>query len=195
MRGGRRRGAGPAPDFRAPPGPRRAPARRRRRRPGAPLARLVSGGQAGVDRAALDAALAHGLACGGWCPRGRAAEDGPIDRRYPLRPTAGADPGERTRLNVRDSDGTLILLDGAWDDGTRFTWNIAAALGRPLLVMDLAAPEARSRALLRVLAWARRHRVATLNVAGPRESASPGIHARARDFLDRLLSGDPRGPA
>ena len=70
---------------------------------------IVSGGQTGVDRAALDAALALGMRCGGWCPAGRWAEDGPIDPRYPLRETPSGDPAQRTEWNVRDSDATLIL--------------------------------------------------------------------------------------
>jgi hypothetical protein len=74
------------------------------------LVRVVSGGQTGVDRAALDAALACGLPCGGWCPRGRRAEDGPIDPGYPLRETPGDDYAERTEWNVRDSDATLVLV-------------------------------------------------------------------------------------
>ena len=73
------------------------------------LRRIVSGGQTGVDRAALDVGLAWGLPIGGWCPRGRTAEDGPIPARYPLRETESAKYDVRTRRNVRDSDGTLIL--------------------------------------------------------------------------------------
>lgn len=74
--------------------------------------RVISGGQTGVDRAALDVALELGLPCGGWCPAGRRAEDGPIPARYPLTETAGADYVERTRRNVVEADATLVLCHG-----------------------------------------------------------------------------------
>ena len=146
--------------------------------------KIVSGGQTGVDRAALDVALETGLACGGWCPRGRRAEDGPIPRRYPLLETPTADYAERTRLNVRDSDGTLIITRGAPLGGTLLTAELAQQLGRPLAVVDLAEEGATGR----VAAWIAERSVAVLNVAGPRESTVPGIHADAAAFLRRLMS-------
>src|SRR5512134_3746342 len=102
------------------------------------IERVVSGGQTGVDRAALDAALALGLPCGGWCPRGRRAEDGAIPLHYPLRETPTARYPQRTEWNVRDSDGTLILTRGRPRGGTAYTISVARRLGRPLLVVDLA---------------------------------------------------------
>ena len=152
----------------------------------APLAKLVSGGQAGVDRAALDVALRIGLPCAGWCPRGRRAEDGPIAARYPLRETASADYAERTRLNVRDSDGTLVLNRGVPVGGTRLTMRCTREAGRPLLVLDLAAPRRGAAALAR--AWIAENRIAALNVAGPRESTVPGIQREAVAFLTHLLA-------
>src|SRR5262245_30615236 len=108
--------------------------------------RIVSGGQTGVDRAALDVALERGIPCDGWCPPGRAAEDGPIPDRYPLRETpAVTDPeapdvpnSQRTAWNVRDADGTLVLTRGEPDAGTALTMNLAARHGKPCLVLDLA---------------------------------------------------------
>lgn len=149
-----------------------------------PPRRIVSGGQTGADRAALDAAILSGLALGGWCPAGRWAEDGPIPKRYPLRPTPTADPAERTRLNVRDSDGTLILCAGPLRGGTALTAEHARALGRPCLVVDPGDPEA----LARAAAWLGAHGVGTLNVAGPRESEAPGAYAAALRFLRALLA-------
>ena len=70
------------------------------------LTRIISGGQTGVDRGALDAALKASISCGGWGPKGRKAEDGPIPERYPLQELPGADYLHRTRRNVVDSDGT-----------------------------------------------------------------------------------------
>ena len=151
--------------------------------------RVVSGGQTGADRAALDAALERGVAVGGWCPAGRLSEDGPIDGRYPLVETATADPAERTRLNVRDSDATLVLAPpGGVAGGTALTVEAARALGRPVLVVP-----PRPDALDGVVAWLAGGGVAVLNVAGPRESEAPGLYDAARSFvgalLDRLGSG------
>jgi hypothetical protein len=147
------------------------------------MLRIVSGGQTGVDRAALDAALASGLACGGWCPRGRKAEDGPIDPAYPLRETPSEDYAQRTEWNVRDSDGTLVLVRGRPSGGTAFTIDVARKLERPLLVVDLRDDPGPAAAR----GWIESEGVAVLNVAGPRESQQPGIGAEARAFLERLF--------
>ena len=144
--------------------------------------KIVSGGQTGVDRAALDVALDLGIPCGGWCPLGRLAEDGPIPGRYPLGETASAEYAERTRLNVRDSDATLILTRGAPTGGTAYTIEMAKQLGRPILVVDFAA------AAVAVRPWIEANAISVLNLAGPRESTVPGIHAEATAFLTALLS-------
>jgi hypothetical protein len=145
---------------------------------------IVSGGQTGVDRAALDAALALGLAVGGWCPLGRRAEDGPIPRAYLLQETQTQDYSQRTEWNVRDSDATLILFRGRLTGGSTRTAEHAARLGRPLLTLDLdAAPDPAVAA-----DWVRRHGVRVLNVAGLRESGAPGIYAQAQGWLEPLFS-------
>jgi hypothetical protein len=148
------------------------------------IAEVVSGGQTGVDRAALDVALERGLPCGGWCPRGRRAEDGPIPDRYPLRETPWDGYPQRTRWNVRDSDGTLVLTRGTPDRGTALTIRLASAMGKPCLVLDLAEDPDPAQAA----AWAEANGVRKLNVAGPRESSAPGIQAQAAEFLRRLLA-------
>jgi predicted Rossmann fold nucleotide-binding protein DprA/Smf involved in DNA uptake len=145
---------------------------------------VVSGGQTGVDRAALDAALDLGLPCGGWCPRGRRAEDGRLPERYPLRETPTAAYPERTEWNVRDSDGTLVLHRGRTRGGTALTLRLARRYGRPALAVDLAA--APPAALVRQ--WIAREGIARLNVAGPRESEQPGIGAQAAGFLRDVLA-------
>ncbi|MBD0321555.1 MAG: putative molybdenum carrier protein [Gemmatimonadetes bacterium] len=147
--------------------------------------RIVSGGQTGVDRAALDVALELGWECGGWCPAGRLAEDGPIPARYPLRETPSPDPAERTAWNVRDSDGTLILTTGAASPGTEFAREAARSLGRPVYTWHVTSP-ADVGSFRR---WLQVYRVSTLNVAGPRESESPGVHAAAVPLLRTLLAG------
>ena len=155
-------------------------------RPAPVMRKIVSGGQAGVDRAALDAALELGLPCGGWCPRGRKAEDGPIPPPYPLKETPSAGYSQRTEWNVRDSDGTLVLHLGRRDPGTRLTLRLAARYRRPSLELDL--PQADDPAALRN--WIALEGVAVLNVAGPRESRSPGVHDAA--FLFLLAALRPR---
>ena len=147
------------------------------------MRKVVSGGQTGVDRAALDAARALGLPLGGWCPRGRRAEDGAIPAEYPLRETPGDDYAERTEWNVRDADATLVLTRGQPSPGTALTIDLARRLERPLLVLDLRDdpdPGAVAR-------FVRDQDVGVLNVAGPRESQSPGIGSEARAFLERAF--------
>jgi hypothetical protein len=148
------------------------------------IRKIVSGGQTGVDRAALDVALTLGMPCGGWCPRGRRAEDGAIPARYPLQETGSQDYAERTRRNVIDSDGTLILTLGEPHGGTRLTVQLAEKTGSPYLVIDLEKPLMSEK----VHNWIRRNHIAVLNVAGPRESQHPGIHALAGGFLIEILS-------
>jgi hypothetical protein len=157
--------------------------------------RVVSGGQTGVDRAALDAALASGVMCGGWCPAGRAAEDGVIPASYPLTETSSSDPAERTERNVRDSDATLILRrggpSGGSSRGTDLTARAARRLGRPLLVRDLSLPVDTGA----IVTWLRINRIGVLNCAGPRESEAPGIEVQARALLLEVFrlwsAGDP----
>jgi hypothetical protein len=147
-------------------------------------AKIVSGGQTGVDRGALDAAIASGIAHGGWCPRGRRAEDGPIPDRYGLAETDSPDYPVRTERNVLDSDATLILCRGQPTGGTLFTLRMARRHAKPCLVVDLqGSPDAAD-----IHRWLHEHRVEVLNVAGPRESQAPGIAAEASRFLRTLLA-------
>lgn len=141
--------------------------------------RIVSGGQTGVDRAALDVALLLGIPCGGWCPRGRKAEDGTIAERYPLQETQSSDYRQRTAANVRDSDGTLILHHGRLTGGTALTVQIAEHTSKPCMVVDLGTAPSPTN----TLNWIGNHHIRVLNVAGPRESQSPGIYLRAHHWL------------
>ncbi|HEX6987506.1 MAG TPA: putative molybdenum carrier protein [Planctomycetaceae bacterium] len=145
--------------------------------------KVVSGGQTGVDRAALDVATELGIECGGWCPAGRGAEDGRIDDRYPLTETPTSDTSERTAWNVRDSDGTLILARRPLVGGTAETERLAARLGKPVLVVD---PGDTSR-IPAVAEWLAGRTISVLNVAGPRESTVPGVYDQAATFLRALL--------
>jgi len=153
--------------------------------------KIVSGGQTGVDRAALDAALAARFPCGGWCPADRSAEDGPIPTTYPLTPLAIGGLRERTRQNVIDSDGTLIVCDGTLTrgeltGGTQLTSRVAQEHGRPLLVIDASKLPA-GRAIEAIAAWIDASGIGILNVAGPRASGWPQGYAYTREVIGKLL--------
>lgn len=144
---------------------------------------IISGGQTGVDRAALDAALKCGAPCGGWCPKGRLAEDGTVPDRYPLVETPSTKYAERTRWNVRDSDGTLVITWGEPTDGTAYTVAYAKQQRKPCLVVDMDTDVE----LATIQHWLRQKQIRVLNVAGPRESKQPGAYAASRRLLIRLL--------
>ena len=148
---------------------------------------LVSGGQTGADRAALDVALELGLDHGGWVPKGRAAEDGPLPDRYRVRETPSEDPAERTERNVADSDATLLISHGPLAGGSELTRRVAARLGKPVLHVELGRLGA-AEAADRIARWLGGLRCRTLNVAGPRASEEPGIYAAASAVLRHALS-------
>jgi Circularly permutated YpsA SLOG family len=133
------------------------------------LEKIVSGGQTGVDRGALDAALAAGFPCGGWCSADRAAEDGPIPARYPLSPLARSGYRERTRQNVLDSDGTAILVHGVIGGGTLLTLNLCKREGKPHVVID-ASKTSEVAAAAEIARFVEKHEIHALNAAGPRAS-------------------------
>jgi len=147
---------------------------------------IISGGQTGVDRGALDAALELGTTCGGWCPADRSGEDGRIPDRYPLRTLADGGYSERTRQNVDDSDATLILHHGPVHGGTGLTLNTCRELGKPVLLLD-AAHVSPGEGARQAQAFVDAHGIHRLNVAGPRESHWPGAHAFARAVVRALL--------
>jgi predicted Rossmann-fold nucleotide-binding protein len=151
------------------------------------IERIVSGGQTGVDRAALDAAMEFGVPCGGWCPAGRLAEDGPIPSAYPLRETGSAAYAERTELNVMEADATLVLAWGRPSEGTLLTLELAESHGKPFCVVDLLEDAAPVEAIQR---WLREEDVRVLNVAGPRASTSESVYPRARAFMRQLLEAE-----
>lgn len=148
---------------------------------------IVTGGQTGVDRATLDTALSLFLPVRGWCPKGRLAEDGIIAPVYPLQETTSSEYAVRTEWNVRDSDATLILAyDGPLAGGTKLTQELAQRYRRPALVLNVLSFGKTDRD--RFWEWIKKDRIRILNVAGPRESAKPGvIYSRARDVLKQLL--------
>lgn len=155
---------------------------------------IVSGGQTGADRAALDFALAHGLTHTGWCPRGRLAEDGRLATRYRLRETPTARYAERTEWNVRDSDATVVLaIDAPLRGGTRLTVEFARRWGRPCLVLIRdehplwATATATREHAERLRGFLHQHAVGRLNIAGPRASQQPQVGLFVRAVLAAAL--------
>ncbi|QXE87395.1 putative molybdenum carrier protein [Geomonas nitrogeniifigens] len=148
------------------------------------ICKIVSGGQTGVDRAGLDAAMDAGIPVGGWCPKGRAAEDGTIPECYPLVEMETISYTSRTEQNVIDSDGTLIINQGPLSGGTKRTVEFAIKHNRPYLTVQVEEhPDMEA-----ITRWVEEHGLRTLNVAGPRESKCPGIYLKAIDLLKRMLS-------
>ena len=144
---------------------------------------IVSGGQTGVDRAALDAAICLEIPHGGWCPRGRLAEDGAIPDKYELKETSSKDYAVRTEKNVVESDGTLILFRSRLKGGTRLTHRLTKRHVRPCLLVDLDTHIHEGL----FLDWMAEIEINVLNVAGPRESSHPGIYQLAFDLLKHWL--------
>lgn len=155
------------------------------------MIKILSGGQTGVDRAALDAALKLGMPCGGWCPDGRLAEDGHIPLVYPLEELPGSGYSGRTLRNVLDSDGTVILHFGPVAGGTRLCATSCRKNDRPLRLIDCenTTPE---DAADQIEHFVQQHRLRLLNVAGPRESEAPEAYRFAfRTITQFLLHHEP----
>ena len=153
---------------------------------------IISGGQTGVDLAALDTASVFGIHCGGWCPKGRINEEGTIHKKYELKEIHGdyntdkENYDARTKANIKDSDGTLIFvpsypLPPAIQDGTLLTISEAKKQKKPFLIIDLSRPA--SEGIVSISDWIETHAIVTLNIAGPRESTCPGIYKQTTSFL------------
>lgn len=150
------------------------------------IQQIISGGQTGADRAALDAAIELNIPHGGYCPAGRRAEDGPIAPRYALTEMSSSEYSDRTKKNVLTADATLILCRGELSGGTRLTRQFARRYAKPLLVIDL--DENGPAAVERVHQWLDEMEVFTLNIAGPRESQNAGIYEDALAFLQKVFA-------
>ena len=146
------------------------------------IKKIISGAQTGVDLAALDFALENNIPCGGWCPKGRINENGVIPDKYHLKETATAEYSERTEMNIKDSDGTLVIYSQNIDKGTKLTLKRAMELQKPFYTIDLND----KADLESFYQWLNVYKIETLNIAGPRESNSPGIYKLAYYFLEKM---------
>ena len=149
--------------------------------------KIISGGQTGVDRAALDVALKHRIKCGGWCPPGRTAEDGKIPDRYPLKELRKGDNEARTKQNVRDADGTIVIYFHELEGGTAYTIGCCIEERQPHRLIDAAKYSPEDAATLMV-AFVVNHDIETLNIAGPRESEWKGAYNYALRAVDVFAS-------
>lgn len=148
--------------------------------------KIISGGQTGVDRTALDFALENNIETGGFVPKGRIAEDGRIPDKYPnLIETATADPAERTELNVKTADATLILSQGPLPGGSKLTKELAERYGKPVLHIDLSSLPL-AQAMTKTKDWLNSIGHGILNIAGPRASEDGEIYAKTKHFLKSL---------
>jgi len=150
------------------------------------LAKIVSGAQTGVDRGALDAALAAGFPCGGWCPADRNAEDGPIPDRYPMTLLAGGGHRQRTVRNVLDSEGTAILFNQSLSGGTLYTHDVCRRERKPYIVLD-ATQISESAAAATIVRFIEEHGIQVLNVAGPRLSRWAEGHGFAPRVIGEVI--------
>jgi len=148
------------------------------------IKKIVSGGQTGVDRAALDVAIGLRIPHGGFCPKGRRSESGRIPGEYTLDESESENYIVRTKLNVEHSDGTLVITKGQPDGGTLNTIKLATAHGKPVFAIDLSTNFFADE----FLQWVSGNGIAVLNVAGPRESKHPGIYEEARSALNILFA-------
>lgn len=148
------------------------------------ISQLIAGGQTGVERAALDAAINAGVAIGGWCPKTRKAEDGVIPEMYPLTETFVAEYDQRTEWNVRDSDGTLTIIWGTINGGSKLTKNCCDHYQKPFLIVDLNEPNTNFDTIVE---WLTENKIRVLHVEGPRESHCEGIYEIAKLFISELL--------
>jgi len=145
--------------------------------------KIISGGQTGVDRAALDVALRHGIDCGGWCPAGRIDESGKIPDHYPVQELQSGGFTERTLQNVKDSDGTVVIYPGEFRAGTEQTVRFSVELKRPHQLIDASKLSAEDAAEL-IVEFVSENKIGILNVAGPRQSEWP----QGYDYAFRALS-------
>ncbi len=150
------------------------------------FATIVSGGQTGADQGALEAALQLNHPCGGWCPKGRLSETGPIPDKYPVQEHPSERYDVRTEANVKDSDGSLVFTYDQPTGGTAFTIEVAQKLGKPIFIFDLEFDPLNVN-VQEIWDWGSENDIRILNVAGPRESKAPGTHNLVKGIVLEIL--------
>lgn len=148
--------------------------------------KIISGGQAGADRAGLDVAIVLEIPHAGWCPADREAEDGRIPDCYNLNETDSSNHNVRTEMNVRDSNGTIVFSFGKPVGGSELTIRLAEKHKKPCLHIDLESVKT-ADCVKRIRGWLKEHKVKVLNIAGSRESRNPGIYKKVKDVLIEAL--------
>lgn len=154
------------------------------------VTKIVSGGQTGVDRAALDVAIKLGIPHEGWCPKERKAEDGFIPSHYNLKETPSSVYEERTEWNARDSDGTLIIVKDPPMGGTSYTIEMAKKYNKPYFLLELN----KKNQIDEAAAWIIDKKIHKLNVAGPRASQTDNIYNLSSDIFYQLLNNQLLSP-
>lgn len=149
------------------------------------LKKIISGGQTGVDRSALDAAIEKKFPCGGYCPKGRRAEDGPINNKYPLTETTSSAYQVRTKSNIIDSDGTLIITKTKPDGGTALTISLCKNLKKSFFIFSTEKDY--KNQVAEMMNWLETNKIEILNIAGPRESKEPGIYKESKELILKEL--------
>jgi len=150
------------------------------------MLKILSGAQTGVDRAALDAALKKKVPCGGWCPEGRKAEDGTVPELYPVQELKDGGYNERTKKNVQDSDGTVIIYFGQLSGGTAETLRYCLNEKKPYLLLDGREVNV-GRAAERIFEFQSLLPDGTLNFAGPRASGEPQAYEYTMKVVENFL--------
>ena len=150
------------------------------------IQKIISGGQTGADRAALDFAIKHNLPYGGWVPKGRKTEDGTLPEKYHLQEMATGQYSKRTEKNVLDSDGTLILSHGLLTGGSALTTSFAEKHRKPWIHIDLQTTPSPEAARM-IQEWIGRNGIKIMNVAGARASKDPEIYQAVMDLLEKCV--------
>jgi hypothetical protein len=150
------------------------------------ISKIISGGQTGVDQAALDVAIALGIPHGGWIPKGRKTENGVLPDKYRLKEMPTSSYAKRTEQNVIDSEGTLIISLGPLTGGSELTHKTATLHDRPCLHIDLGTLNT-LQAVRTVRSWIVRHGIEILNIAGSRASENPEIYDMAAKILKAVV--------